>query len=61
LQKQFRGEHPTYYPRMPSNNPSDGRDSGDAPTVPAGVPEGVKDVLYGRTADGEDLDEALGL
>jgi len=46
---------------MPSNNPSDGRDSGDAPTVPAGVPEGVKDVLYGRTADGEDLDEALGL
>jgi len=46
---------------VPSNNPSDGRESIDAPTAPAGVLEGIEDVLDGRTADGKDLDEALGL
>jgi hypothetical protein len=46
---------------VPSNNPSDGRESDEAPTVLAGVLEGIEDVIEGRTADEEDLDEALGL
>lgn len=30
-------------------------------SVPVGVLEGIEDVEAGRTADGDDLDEALGL
>jgi hypothetical protein len=31
------------------------------PTVPRGVLDGIEDILVGRTADGDDLDTALGL
>lgn len=34
--------------------------SEDEPTVPKGVIEGIKDLFHGRTADEDDLDEALG-
>jgi len=43
------------------NNPSRESESDDTPTVPAGVLEGIEDVLEGRTADGRELDEALDL
>jgi hypothetical protein len=33
----------------------------EEPTVPAGVIEGIEDIEEGRTADGDDLDEALDL
>ena len=31
----------------------------EEPTVPAGVLEGIEDITAGRTADGEDIDDAL--
>jgi hypothetical protein len=38
---------------------SDEDESDEEPMVPAGVLEGIEDVAEGRTADGDDLDEAL--
>ena len=36
-------------------------DEGDVSEVLEGVTEGITDISEGRTADGEELDEALGL
>lgn len=48
--------------RMASSPRSDDDDSEEnESTVPAGVLEGIEDVAEGRTADGDDLDEALDL
>lgn len=44
---------------MPSISPFDEDESDEEPMVPAGVLEGIEDIAEGRTADGDDLDEAL--
>ena len=44
-----------------SSTYTDRDDEEDAPEVPEGVLEGIADISEGRTADGEDLDEALDL
>jgi hypothetical protein len=44
---------------MPSTSHSDEDESHEEPMVPAGVLEGIEDIAEGRTADGDDLDEAL--
>lgn len=46
---------------MASTPESDEDEPDEEPTVPAGVIEGIEDVADGRTADGDDLDEALDL
>jgi len=46
---------------MSANNSSRESESDDTTTVPAGVLEGIEDVLEVRTADGRKLDEALDL
>ncbi|MCU4799808.1 hypothetical protein OB920_05445 [Halobacteria archaeon HArc-gm2] len=46
---------------MASTSRSDENESEEDPTVPAGVLEGIEDIAEGRTADGDDLDEALDL
>jgi len=38
---------------------SDEDESDGEPLVPAGVLDGIEDIAEGRTADGDDLDEAL--
>lgn len=35
--------------------------AGEESMVPAGVVEGIEDIATGRTADGDDLDDALDL
>ena len=40
---------------------SDEEEAEEEPTVPAGVLEGIEDIAEGRTADGDDLNEALDL
>jgi hypothetical protein len=44
---------------MASTPRSDADASDEEPMVPAGVLEGIEDIAEGRTADGDDLDEAL--
>lgn len=47
---------------MASTSRSDEDESEEEePTVPSDVLDGIEDVAEGRTADGEDLDEALDL
>jgi|GEM_PF-3596342 len=46
---------------MASTSRSDENETEEDPTVPAGVLEGIEDIAEGRTADGDDLDEALDL
>lgn len=46
---------------MASTPRSEEEDTDEDPEVPAGVIEGIEDVGAGRTADGDDLDEALDL
>ncbi|ACV11865.1 hypothetical protein Huta_1692 [Halorhabdus utahensis DSM 12940] len=46
---------------MASTPRSDEDESEEEPTVPADVLEGIEDIAEGRTADGDDLDEALDL
>ena len=49
------------YSLMASTPRSDEDEAEEEPTVPAGVLEGIEDIAEGRTADGDDLDEALDL
>lgn len=44
---------------MASTSRSEEEDDGEEPEVPPEVIEGIEDVAEGRTADGDDLDEAL--
>jgi hypothetical protein len=44
---------------MTSTSRSDEDESDEESMVPAGVLEGIEDIAEGRTADGDDLDEAL--
>ena len=44
---------------MASTPRSDEEESDEEPIVLAGVVEGIEDIAEGRTADGDDLDEAL--
>ena len=44
---------------MTSTSRSEEDESHEEPMVPAGVLEGIKDIADGRTADGDDLDEAF--
>jgi hypothetical protein len=44
-----------------STHHSDDEESDEESTVPEDVLEGIEDIANGRTADGKDLDEALGL
>jgi hypothetical protein len=44
---------------MASTPRSDEDESDEEPMVSAGVLEGIEDVAEGRTADGDDLNEAL--
>ena len=44
---------------MASTPHSDEDESDEEPMVPAGVLEGIEDIAEGRTADWDDLDEAL--
>ena len=46
---------------MASTSRSEEEDTDEDPEIPAGVIEGIEDVGAGRTADGDDLDEALDL
>jgi len=42
-----------------SSTHTDDDDEEDTPEVPEGVIQGIADISEGRTADGENLDEAL--
>ena len=44
---------------MASTPRSDGDESAEEPMVPVNVLEGIEDIAEGRTAAGDDLDEAL--
>lgn len=46
---------------MASTPRSDEDEAEEEPTVPAGVLEGIEDIAEGRTADEDDLNEALDL
>lgn len=46
---------------MASTPRSDEDETEEKPMVPVEVLEGIEDIAEGRTADGDDLDEALGL
>jgi hypothetical protein len=46
---------------MASSPRSEEEDTDEEPTVPADVLEGIEDIEEGRTADSDDLDEALDL
>lgn len=46
---------------MPSASRSDDDESEEEPMVPPGVLEGIEDIVEGRTADGDELDDALDL
>lgn len=46
---------------MASTPRSEAEDTDEEPEVPAGVIEGIEDIGAGRTADGDDLDETLGI
>jgi hypothetical protein len=44
---------------MASTPRSDEDESDEEPMVPVGVLNGIEDIAEGRTADGDDFDEAL--
>jgi hypothetical protein len=46
---------------MASSPRSEEEDTDEEPTVPAGVIEGIEDLEEGRTADDDDLDDAVDL
>lgn len=46
---------------MAGSTLSEEEDTDEEPSVPAGVIDGIDDVEAGRTADGDDLDDALDL
>lgn len=46
---------------MASSPRAEEEETEDEPSVPAGVIEGIEDIAAGRTADGDDLDDALDL
>lgn len=59
--KGLTGSTGNLFSLMASTSRSDEDETEEEPTVPAGVLEGIKDIAEGRTADGDDLDEALDL
>ena len=46
---------------MASTPDADREDDQEDPEIPAGVVDGIDDIAEGRTADEDDLDEALNL
>ena len=59
--KGLTGSTANLYSLMASTPRSDEDEAEEEPTVPAGVLEGIEDIAESRTADGDDLDEALDL